>query len=117
MCWYALWSFNHSLSSCYWWSRWLWVYDKIIHKEKNKFEFLICSYFAIGKDGTLQNQQTGIFRTNCVDCLDRTNVVQTLFSKRILEQQLKRYNVIKYNETIDTYKQLSNIFKNSNKKK
>jgi hypothetical protein len=47
-----------------------------------------------------------------VDCLDRTNVVQTLFSKRILEQQLKRYNIIKYNETIDSHKQLSNIFKN-----
>ena len=48
-----------------------------------------------------------------MDCLDRTNVVQTLFSKRILEQQLKRYNIIKYNETIDSYKQLSTIFKNS----
>ncbi len=70
------------------------------------------SYFAVSKDGALQNQQTGIFRTNCVDCLDRTNVVQTLFSKRILEQQLKRYNIIKYNETIDSHKQLSNIFKN-----
>lgn len=74
---------------------------------------LSCSYFALTKDGTLQNQQTGIFRTNCIDCLDRTNVVQTLFSKRILEQQLKRYNVIKYNETIDSYKQLGNTFKNS----
>jgi hypothetical protein len=70
------------------------------------------SYFAVSKEGALQNQQTGIFRTNCVDCLDRTNVVQTLFSKRILEQQLKRYNIIKYNETIDSHKQLSNIFKN-----
>lgn len=67
----------------------------------------------MSKDGTPQNQQTGVFRTNCIDCLDRTNVVQTLFSKRILEQQLKRYNIIKYNETIDSYKQLSNIFKNS----
>jgi len=75
---------------------------------------LLCfSYFAVTKDGTLQNRQTGVFRTNCVDCLDRTNVVQTLFAKRILEQQLKRYNIIKYNDTIDSYKQFSNIFKNS----
>ncbi|CAF4337335.1 unnamed protein product, partial [Adineta steineri] len=29
-----------------------------------------------------------------------------------LEQQLKHYNVIKYNENIDTYKQLSTLFKN-----
>ncbi len=81
-----------------------------------KFKFFYFSYFALSIDGTLQNQQTGIFRTNCVDCLDRTNVVQTLFAKRILEQQLKRYNIIKYNENIDSYKQLSNIFKNGKKK-
>lgn len=30
-------------------------------------------------------QQSGIFRTNCLDCLDRTNVVQTLFAKEHLK--------------------------------
>ncbi|CAF2405929.1 unnamed protein product [Rotaria sp. Silwood2] len=69
-------------------------------------------YFALTKDGTAQIQQTGVFRTNCIDCLDRTNVVQTLLAKRILEQQLQHYNIIKYNETIDSYKQLSHTFKN-----
>ncbi|CAF0979511.1 unnamed protein product [Rotaria sp. Silwood1] len=69
-------------------------------------------YFALTKDGTSQVQQTGVFRTNCIDCLDRTNVVQTLLAKRMLEQQLQRYNIIKYNETIDSYKQLSHTFKN-----
>ncbi|CAF1196498.1 unnamed protein product [Rotaria sordida] len=69
-------------------------------------------YFALTQDGTSQIQQTGVFRTNCVDCLDRTNVVQTLLAKRILEQQLQHYNIIKYNETIDSYKQLSHTFKN-----
>ncbi|CAF0826250.1 unnamed protein product [Adineta ricciae] len=69
-------------------------------------------YFAVTNDGTLQCQQTGVFRTNCVDCLDRTNVVQSLFAKRILEKQLQHYNVIKYKETIDAYKELSHIFKN-----
>ncbi|CAF5080164.1 unnamed protein product, partial [Rotaria magnacalcarata] len=69
-------------------------------------------YFAFAKDGTLQTQQTGVFRTNCIDCLDRTNVVQTLLAKRMLEQQLQRYNIIKYNETIDSYEHLSHQFKN-----
>ena len=71
------------------------------------------SYFAVTTNGELQCQQTGVFRTNCVDCLDRTNVVQSLFAKRILEKQLQRYNVIKYQETIDSYEKLSSIFKNS----
>ncbi|CAF3328579.1 unnamed protein product [Rotaria socialis] len=69
-------------------------------------------YFAFAKDGTVQTQQTGVFRTNCIDCLDRTNVVQTLLAKRMLEQQLQRYNIIKYNETIDSYEHLSHHFKN-----
>ncbi|UJR27975.1 hypothetical protein I4U23_009233 [Adineta vaga] len=69
-------------------------------------------YFAATNDGALQSQQTGVFRTNCVDCLDRTNVVQSLFAKRILEKQLQHYNIIKYRETIDSYKELSHIFKN-----
>ena len=30
-------------------------------------------------------QQEGIFRTNCLDCLDRTNLVQTILSKMALD--------------------------------
>jgi hypothetical protein len=30
-------------------------------------------------------QQEGVFRTNCLDCLDRTNLVQTIISKLALE--------------------------------
>lgn len=28
--------------------------------------------------------QKGLFRTNCMDCLDRTNVVQSLIAQKIL---------------------------------
>ncbi|XP_068625713.1 phosphatidylinositide phosphatase SAC2 [Battus philenor] len=34
--------------------------------------------------------QTGVFRVNCIDCLDRTNVVQTAIAKYVLELQLCR---------------------------
>lgn len=40
------------------------------------------------KDGTVLSQQEGIFRTNCIDCLDRTNVVQSLIAKVVLQNQL-----------------------------
>lgn len=33
--------------------------------------------------------QTGIVRTNCMDCLDRTNVCQSSFARHMLEVQLK----------------------------
>jgi len=35
-----------------------------------------------------EKKQTGIIRTNCMDCLDRTNVVQSAFGLHILDLQL-----------------------------
>lgn len=43
---------------------------------------------SIEIDGKVQQKQSGILRTNCMDCLDRTNVVQSACARRALEQQL-----------------------------
>lgn len=43
-------------------------------------------YFMLLKDGTVVRQQDGVFRTNCIDCLDRTNVLQSLLARRNLQQ-------------------------------
>lgn len=37
---------------------------------------------------TITKEQTGIIRTNCLDCLDRTNVIQTRIAWRMIEIQL-----------------------------
>ena len=37
----------------------------------------------------IEKMQSGILRTNCMDCLDRTNVVQSATGQRALEKQLK----------------------------
>lgn len=39
-----------------------------------------------------EKNQNGVVRTNCVDCLDRTNVVQSSIARIILEKQLKQAN-------------------------
>ena len=39
-------------------------------------------------------QQKGVFRVNCIDCLDRTNVVQTAIAKSVLETQLVKLGLI-----------------------
>ncbi|XP_058064402.1 phosphatidylinositide phosphatase SAC2 isoform X1 [Anopheles bellator] len=39
------------------------------------------------QNGPICNQK-GVFRVNCMDCLDRTNVVQTALGKAVLESQL-----------------------------
>ncbi|KAI1810288.1 Syja_N domain-containing protein [Poronia punctata] len=44
---------------------------------------------TIELDGKLQCIQQGVLRTNCMDCLDRTNVCQSSFGKFMLDLQLK----------------------------
>ncbi|KAF6725625.1 Phosphatidylinositide phosphatase SAC2 [Oryzias melastigma] len=39
-------------------------------------------------------KQEGFFRVNCVDCLDRTNVVQAAIARAVMEQQLKKLGVM-----------------------
>ena len=42
--------------------------------------------------GAVVLQQEGVFRTNCLDCLDRTNLIQTIISQMALEQFLQQRN-------------------------
>lgn len=52
-------------------------------------------YFLLLEDGTLVSAQDGIFRTNCIDCLDRTNVVQSMIAKRVLNDVLSRLKILR----------------------
>jgi len=38
--------------------------------------------------GTVHQKQKGTFRTNCIDCLDRTNVVQSVIGRKMLHLAL-----------------------------
>ncbi|XP_065155717.1 phosphatidylinositide phosphatase SAC2 isoform X2 [Atheta coriaria] len=38
--------------------------------------------------------QSGVFRVNCIDCLDRTNVVQTAMAKAVMEIQFCKLGLI-----------------------
>lgn len=38
--------------------------------------------------------QNGVCRTNCMDCLDRTNVVQSVISRLIAHRQLWKMNIL-----------------------
>ncbi|KAK7429602.1 hypothetical protein QQZ08_003797 [Neonectria magnoliae] len=48
---------------------------------------------TVQKDGAHVVQQKGVLRTNCMDCLDRTNVCQSSFGKHMLEVQLKEEGI------------------------
>ena len=46
--------------------------------------------FVSGREesGCQMNLQNGVFRVNCKDCLDRTNLVQRIIACSVLQQQL-----------------------------
>ncbi|XP_042908659.1 synaptojanin-1 [Parasteatoda tepidariorum] len=50
------------------------------------------SFFYKDSEGA-QNLQKGTFRTNCLDCLDRTNNVQTYIGLEILQHQLHHLSI------------------------
>jgi len=66
-------------------------------------------YFAADKDGRVQSKQNGVMRTNCIDNLDRTNVVQSLFARHILLLQLGKAST---NALSSPFKEFEAIFKN-----
>lgn len=40
----------------------------------------------LGSSIDARNYQTSVMRTNCMDCLDRTNVVQSMFARHVLDR-------------------------------
>lgn len=68
-------------------------------------------YFCVNKSGTVLNSQTGVFRTNCIDCLDRTNVVQSLLAKRMLQIQLIKLSVLSEVDSIESNFELHQTFR------
>jgi hypothetical protein len=46
------------------------------------------NFFYRNSAGEISKVQRGVIRTNCVDCLDRTNIVQSYIAKLALIQQL-----------------------------
>lgn len=58
-------------------------------------------FFHNGIDIESTKLQKGVIRTNCIDCLDRTNAAQFIICKEALTYQLKSLNIITENESLD----------------
>ncbi|XP_014288427.1 phosphatidylinositol-3-phosphatase SAC1 [Halyomorpha halys] len=69
------------------------------------------SVTMINANGTVVSRQDGVFRTNCVDCLDRTNVVQSLLARASLTYILQRLGVLKEGQTVEDQAGLESTFK------
>lgn len=60
----------------------------------------------------VRNRQTAVVRTNCMDCLDRTNVVQTMLARWTLTRQLIDVGVLRLGESADDDQTFKILFRN-----
>ena len=69
---------------------------RLIQKRAESFVYFLCEEGNRSRNGyndekslrfgtVVLSQQEGVFRTNCLDCLDRTNLIQTIISQMGLE--------------------------------
>jgi hypothetical protein len=47
-----------------------------------------------------------------MDCLDRTNVVQSTFAKWMLTQQLREVEILSGNQHVDEFDEFMELFRN-----
>uniref|UniRef100_A0A8C7I8U5 Synaptojanin-1 n=1 Tax=Oncorhynchus kisutch TaxID=8019 RepID=A0A8C7I8U5_ONCKI len=60
----------------------------VLKPQLNKF-LDACSFFCYSGEKGVTKSQSGTLRTNCLDCLDRTNSVQAYFALEMLPKQLE----------------------------
>ncbi|KAL7829311.1 hypothetical protein AOLI_G00301960 [Acnodon oligacanthus] len=70
-------------------------------------------YFMLNSEGRVVSEQSGTFRSNCMDCLDRTNVIQSLLARRSLQSQLQRMGVLHVGQKIEEQADFEKIYKNA----
>ena len=69
-------------------------------------------FFLQEREGSFLMRQTGVFRTNCIDCLDRTNVVQSMLARRNLQAVLRRLSVLQEHMKVEDQTVFEGLFKN-----
>ncbi|KAG2349544.1 hypothetical protein BDR05DRAFT_1020563 [Suillus weaverae] len=65
--------------------------SKLINQLERVFESQ--GFFWVSNN-MLLSKQKGVFRVNCIDCLDRTNVVQSAFARHVMSMQLEAVGLL-----------------------
>ncbi|KAJ5222513.1 uncharacterized protein N7469_008753 [Penicillium citrinum] len=60
----------------------------------------------------IRSAQSSVVRTNCMDCLDRTNVVQSMLGRWAVTHQLVDAGVLRHGETANDDREFEDLFRN-----
>jgi hypothetical protein len=56
--------------------------------------------------------QKGVIRSNCMDCLDRTNVTQSALARWALTKQLRAAGILSHKESVEDHEEFMKTFRN-----
>ncbi|GIY70231.1 phosphatidylinositol-3-phosphatase SAC1 [Caerostris darwini] len=102
---YESFDFHHECRKMRW--------DKLsILIDRVRQDLLDMGYFMMLRDGSVPIVQEGVFRTNCIDCLDRTNVVQSLLARESLQLQMQRLGILNQGQKVGNQPHFEYIYKN-----
>ncbi|CAL5326559.1 unnamed protein product [Camellia sinensis] len=68
-------------------------------------------YLLLNEKSEKVEEQLGVVGTNCIDCLNRTNVTQSMLGQKMLEFQLRRIGIFDAEESISTHPNFDDNFK------
>ncbi|RUS13188.1 hypothetical protein BC937DRAFT_86184 [Endogone sp. FLAS-F59071] len=71
-----------------------------------------CKIEKIAGQPFLRHTQNSVLRSNCMDCLDRTNVVQSTFARWALTRQLQAVGILGQNEKVEDLEDFMKLFRN-----
>jgi len=101
---YEAFDFHHECSKMRW-NRLTILTDRLaLDQEQHGVMMLV-------KDGKPISQQEGVFRTNCIDCLDRTNVVQSMLARNSLTYVLQKFSMLRPGQRVEEQAGLESMFK------
>jgi hypothetical protein len=71
-----------------------------------------CHVESTGSQMSVVQKQSSVIRTNCMDCLDRTNVVQSALARWTLTRQLRAVGVLGHAENVSQFADFESSFRN-----
>ncbi|GAA5796879.1 SacI homology domain-containing protein [Helicostylum pulchrum] len=65
------------------------------------------------KTPVIKKTQTSVVRSNCMDCLDRTNVVQSTLARWVLTEQLRQVGILEPNQKVEDQESFMASYRNT----
>lgn len=106
---YVYFDFHHECRSMRWYRAQL-LLDKLADGLETQRYF---HSTGAGATSTIRSWQSSVVRTNCMDCLDRTNVVQSMLARHALDRQMRDASVLGPAETTAASTSFETMFRNA----